>query len=47
LDNTWLTIRFLMWLGLATDVVAPNARLAARFARNRLTKREMMDDAAE
>jgi len=47
IDNTWLTIRFLMWLGLATDVVPPNARLAARFAASRLMKREMTDGAAE
>ena len=47
IDNTWLTIRFLAWLGLATDVVAPNARLAARFAASRLIKREMTDDPAE
>ena len=47
LDNTWLTIRFLAWLGLATDVVPPNARLAARFAASRLIKREMTDDPAE
>ena len=30
IDNTWLTIRFLAWLGLATDVVAPSAHLVAR-----------------
>jgi stearoyl-CoA desaturase (delta-9 desaturase) len=33
IDNTWLTIRFLMWLGLATEVIEPNPRIAARFAR--------------
>ncbi len=27
IDNTWLTIRFLERIGLATDVVAPNAHL--------------------
>jgi fatty-acid desaturase len=47
LDNTWLTIRFLAWLGLATDLVTPNARLAARSARTRLTIREMTDVAAD
>ena len=30
IDNTWLTIRLLAWLGLATDVVTPNAQLAGR-----------------
>ena len=27
IDNTWLTIRFLAWVGLATDVVPPSAHL--------------------
>jgi fatty-acid desaturase len=39
IDNTWLTIRLLMWLGLATDVVPPNARLAAGSATHRLKTR--------
>lgn len=39
IDNTWLTIRFLAWLGLATDVVVPNARLAGRPPGSRLTTR--------
>ena len=30
IDNTWLTIRFLAWLGLATDVVAPRAHRVKR-----------------
>ena len=38
LDNTWLTIRALARLGLATEVVAPNAHLAGR-ASARLTTR--------
>jgi fatty-acid desaturase len=32
IDNTWLTIRLLERIGLATDVVAPNARLVKRHA---------------
>jgi fatty-acid desaturase len=38
IDNTWLTIRVLSWLGLASDVITPNARLAER-PRQRLTTR--------
>lgn len=38
IDNTWLTIRVLAWLGLASDVVPPNAHLAAR-PGSRLTTR--------
>jgi stearoyl-CoA desaturase (delta-9 desaturase) len=30
-DATWLTIRLLMWLGLATDVARPSPILAAKF----------------
>ena len=36
MDNTWLTIRFLERIGLATDVVAPSAHLKAQAARARL-----------
>jgi stearoyl-CoA desaturase (delta-9 desaturase) len=39
IDNTWLTIRLLAWLGLATDVVTPNAQLAGRPIGSRLTTR--------
>jgi len=39
LDNTWLTIRALEWLGLATDVVPPNAYLASQPAGSKLTTR--------
>ena len=39
IDNTWLTIRLLAWLGLATDVVVPNAHLAGRPPGSRLTTR--------
>ena len=39
IDNTWLTIRFLAWLGLATDVVVPNAHLAGRPKGSRLVTR--------
>ena len=39
IDNTWLTIRFLEWIGLATDVVAPNAHLKGRPAGRRLITR--------
>ena len=38
IDSTWLTIRVLAWLGLAENVVAPNAQLATRPA-DRLTTR--------
>jgi fatty-acid desaturase len=47
IDNTWLTIRFLAWLGLATDVVAPNTRLAGRPPGSRLTTRETTGVPAE
>ena len=39
MDNTWLTIRFLEWIGLATDVVAPSAHLKAQAAKARLITR--------
>ncbi len=39
IDNTWLTVRLLAWLGLATDVVVPNAHLAWRPPGTRLTTR--------
>jgi len=39
IDSTWLTIRVLAWLGLATEVVVPNPHLAARPAGSRLTTR--------
>jgi len=39
IDNTWLTIRVLARLGLATDVVAPNAHLAGRPKGGRRTTR--------
>ena len=39
IDNTWLTIRFLAWIGLATDVVAPNAHLAGRRASVKMITR--------
>lgn len=39
MDNTWLTIRVLERLGLATDVVAPSAHLAKRPAGSKLTTR--------
>ena len=38
IDSTWLTIRLLAWLGLAKNVIAPNAQLAAR-PTERLTTR--------
>ena len=47
IDNTYLTIRFLAWIGLATEVVPPNAQLAARPAGSRLTTRGMTDVPAE
>jgi len=39
IDNTWLTIRVLARLGLATDVVAPRVRLAGATAGSRLSTR--------
>jgi fatty-acid desaturase len=39
IDHTWLTFRFLVWLGLASDVVAPNAHLQGRPANGKLTTR--------
>lgn len=39
MDNTWLTIRVLERLGLATDVVAPSAHLAKQPAGSKLTTR--------
>ncbi|MFH1340191.1 MAG: fatty acid desaturase [Pseudomonadota bacterium] len=39
MDNTWLTIRFLERIGLATDVVAPSARIKAQAAKARLVTR--------
>jgi stearoyl-CoA desaturase (delta-9 desaturase) len=39
IDNTYLTIRFLAWVGLATDVVPPSAYLKAQSARTRLITR--------
>jgi hypothetical protein len=39
MDNTWLTIRFLAWVGLATDVVPPSAHLKGRPANSRLVTR--------
>ena len=39
MDNTWLTIRFLERIGLATDVVAPSAHLKAQAAKARLVTR--------
>ena len=39
IDNTWLTIRVLARIGLATDVVAPSAHLAGRPKGSRLTTR--------
>jgi fatty-acid desaturase len=39
IDNTWLTIRFLERIGLATDVVAPNAPLTGRPAHTRVITR--------
>ena len=38
MDNTWLTIRFLERIGLATDVVTPNARLRERSAGRLVTR---------
>jgi fatty-acid desaturase len=37
LDNTYLTIRVLKWLGLASDVVTPSHHLAARATNGELT----------
>jgi stearoyl-CoA desaturase (delta-9 desaturase) len=37
IDNTWLTIRALEWLGLASDVVTPHAHRAVRPNDHRLT----------
>jgi sn-1 stearoyl-lipid 9-desaturase len=39
LDNTYLTIRVLEWLGLASDVVTPSPHLAARATNDELTTR--------
>jgi stearoyl-CoA desaturase (delta-9 desaturase) len=39
MDNTWQTIRFLQWVGLATDVVPPSAHLKAQAAKTRLITR--------
>jgi len=39
MDNTWLTIRFLAWVGLATDVVPPSKHLAKQAAGSKLTTR--------
>jgi len=39
MDNTWLTIRFLAWVGLATDVVPPSAHLKGRPANSRVVTR--------
>jgi fatty-acid desaturase len=39
IDNTWLTIRFLAWLGLASAVVAPNPHLAGWPKGSRLKTR--------
>jgi fatty-acid desaturase len=39
IDNTWLTIRVLARLGLATEIVPPSAHLAKQPARSRLTTR--------
>jgi len=47
IDNTWLTIRALAWLGLATDVVVPSAHLAGRPAGSRLTTRGVTGVPAE
>ena len=39
MDNTWLTIRFLERIGLATNVVPPSAHLKAQAAKARLVTR--------
>jgi stearoyl-CoA desaturase (delta-9 desaturase) len=39
MDNTWLTIRFLEWVGLATDVVPPSAHLRGRAGGGQLRVR--------
>ena len=39
IDNTWLTIRFLAFVGLASDVVAPRAHLVARSTGGQVTTR--------
>jgi fatty-acid desaturase len=39
MDNTWLTIRFLAWMGLASDVIAPSAHLARQPEGSKLTTR--------
>ena len=39
IDNTWLTIRFLAFVGLASDVVAPRAHLVTRSTGGRVTTR--------
>jgi fatty-acid desaturase len=43
IDNTWLTIRFLERIGLATDVVAPNGHLGRQAAGGKLTTRGAAD----
>ena len=47
LDTTYLTIRFLAWLGLASDVVTPAAHLASRPAGSRLRTHAMTEVPAE
>ena len=39
IDNTWLTIRFLAFVGLAKDVVPPSAHLAKQATGSKLTTR--------
>ena len=39
MDNTWLTIRFLAFVGLAKDVVPPSAHLAKQATGSKLTTR--------
>ena len=39
IDNTWLTVRLLAWLGLADEVQTPNASLGGRSTTGRLTTR--------
>jgi len=39
IDNTWLTIRLLAFVGLAKDVVPPSAHLAKQATGSKLTTR--------
>jgi stearoyl-CoA desaturase (delta-9 desaturase) len=39
IDNTWLTVRLLAWLGLADEVQTPKAHPGGRSATGRLTTR--------